>query len=84
MALGISANDQLEADLAVTRERVAHGVDAIAERVSAAGIQRQIKASLERRGKGIVQLVRQHPLPFLTLLGLAVGLLIWKVREART
>jgi Protein of unknown function (DUF3618) len=76
----------LQAEIAVTRQRLASQVDELAERIKPENIKRQLVSSLRERAFAALDLARNNPVPVAMACGAAVLLLIWRARarHART
>lgn len=74
------AAQQLHSEIAITRQRVASEVDAIAEKIKPENIKRQVVRSLQVRAFAALGLARRYPVPAVLALGACVGLLIWRHR----
>lgn len=75
-----AAAQLLQAEIAVTRQRVASEVDAIAEKIKPENIKRQIVSSLQERAYAALDLARRNPVPVAVALGAGLLLLIWRSR----
>jgi Protein of unknown function (DUF3618) len=74
------AAQMLQAQIALTRQRVASEVDAIAERIKPENIKRQLVSSLRERAFAAMALARRNPVPVAVACGAAVLLLVWRTR----
>lgn len=77
-----SPREQLEAEIAVTRRRVAENIDAIADRVSPSALESRLKFAAKQRVLALAGLVKSHPVPFV-LGGLSAGALVWLALRPR-
>jgi hypothetical protein len=75
-----AAAQALHAQIALTRQRVASEVDAIAEKIKPENIKRQIVSSLQERAYAALDLARRNPVPVAVAFGAGVLLLIWRSR----
>jgi hypothetical protein len=73
------AAEQMQADIAITRQRVASEVDAIADKFTSAHVKRQLASSAQRWGNVALQLAKQNPIPT-ALLGIGLVVLFWRAR----
>jgi hypothetical protein len=71
---------ELQAQIAMTRQRVASEVDAIAERIKPENIKRQIVSSLQERAYAALEVLRRNPVPVAVALGAGLLLLVWRGR----
>jgi Protein of unknown function (DUF3618) len=78
------ATQQLQAEIALTRQRVASELDAIAERIKPENIKRRMVASLQDRAVAALDLARRNPVPVALALGAGFLLLIWRARSNRS
>ena len=74
--------DALQAEIAITRARVASEVDAIADKFTSAHVKRQLVSSAQRLTRIGLQLAKQNPVP-LAVLGLGLALLVWRTASRR-
>lgn len=75
-----AAAQLLQAEIAMTRQRVASEVDAIAEKIKPENIKRQVIASLQDRAYAAVELARRNPVPVAVALGAGLLFVIWRSR----
>jgi hypothetical protein len=71
----------LQAEIALTRQRVASEVDAIAERIKPENIKRQVVSSLRERAFAALDLARRNPVPVAVACGAAVLVLVLRSRS---
>lgn len=76
------AAEQLQAEIAVTRERLASEVDAIADKFTSAHVKRQLASQAQRASRIALAVAKQNPIP-LAVLGVSVLLLVWKAVSRR-
>lgn len=76
------AAQQLQLEIAITRQRVASEVDAIAEKIKPENIKRQVVRSLRERALAALSLARRHPVPTALAFSACLGLLIWRRRAS--
>ncbi|RYZ06132.1 MAG: DUF3618 domain-containing protein [Myxococcales bacterium] len=75
-----AAAQRLQAQIAMTRQRVASEVDAIAEKIKPENIKRQLVSSLQERAYAALDLARRNPVPVAVAFGAGLLLLIWRSR----
>lgn len=75
--------EALQAEIAITRARVASEVDAIADKFTSAHVKRQLASSAQRMSRIALQLAKQNPVP-VAVLGLGLALLVWKAASRRS
>ena len=88
---------ELKAEAAISRARVADDLEALTHKLSPQNLKSEarqaIVKSVERRVSGaenrlsrltstLKRRVTEHPLPFVALVGLGIGLLAWRARRA--
>jgi hypothetical protein len=77
------AASALQADIAVTRQRVASEVDAITDKLSIEHVKRELAATAAEVAMKALRVVKAKPLPFVVV-GVGLMLAIWKLRAGRS